>query len=116
MGGDVRELRIKVAVSSHMPNPSALVVRLAGDLDEAAAARARELLDAALAQWPAVLIVDVAEVRFLDAAGVNVLARAARTAAAQRTSLRLVGPRASVRRVLDLTGLSERVRVVAAAG
>jgi anti-sigma B factor antagonist len=105
-----------VAVSSHMPNPSPPVVRLAGVLDETAAARARELLDEALAQWPAVLIVDLADVRFLDAAGVNVLAGAARTAAAQRTSLRVLAPRASVRRVLDLTGLTERVRVVAAAG
>ena len=78
---------------------------LAGEVDCSTAPLLRRTLDAAFADEPRGITVDLEAVTFLDSAGLSTLAIAHRTAAAQGVRLRvLVGTRA-VARALQVTGL-----------
>jgi anti-sigma B factor antagonist len=79
------------------------VIRVAGDLDIASVERLRSAVDAAMAERPERLTFDVSALRFMDSAGIAVLLGAARDV----SSVRLHGPSPAVRRVVELTGLSE---------
>jgi len=84
-----------------------VTVRLAGDLDLASAAAAWEAIDAAVTRGGRVVI-DLAEVTFLDSSGLKVLVAARARAAATGTSLALARPSPATERVLDITGLTDR--------
>jgi stage II sporulation protein AA (anti-sigma F factor antagonist) len=58
------------------------------------------------------LVVDARDVTFMDSSGVNVLVRARERAAALDGSLHLVTRSPGVRRVLEITGLDERLGLV----
>jgi anti-sigma B factor antagonist len=79
------------------------VIRVAGDLDIASVERLRTAVDAAMAERPERLTFDVSALRFMDSAGIAVMLVAARNV----SSVRLHGPSPAVRRVVELTGLSE---------
>jgi anti-anti-sigma factor len=83
-------------------------VRMAirGDLDAATAGCVTEFLtNAMIGPRPRTLVVDLADVPFLDAAGVRALVRSHLRARSRHISLRVVAPQRLVRRVLELTGL-----------
>lgn len=88
------------------------VVKVTGELDlsnaeELTAAMAREALEAGL-------IVDLAELSFMDSSGLRVLMLAASDRGAR---LALVAePDSPVRRVLDLAGLTDRIATFPARG
>jgi anti-sigma B factor antagonist len=79
------------------------VIRVAGDLDIASVDRLRSAVDAAMAKRPARLTFEVSALRFMDSAGIAVLLQAARDV----SSVRLHSPSPAVRRVVELTGLSD---------
>ena len=80
------------------------VVSVVGDVDLSTAGRLRDaLLSSAAAGHP--LVVDLAGVRFLDAAGISALV-SGRQATGGR--LRIVGATGVVHRVLSVTGLLEQ--------
>jgi anti-sigma B factor antagonist len=79
------------------------VIRVAGDLDIASVDRLRTAVDAAIAGRPERLTFDVSALRFMDSAGIAVMLGAARNV----SSVRLRSPTTAVRRVVELTGLSE---------
>jgi len=79
------------------------VIRVAGDLDIASVERLRSAVDAAMAERPERLTFDVSALRFMDSAGIAVMLSAARNV----SSVRLQSPVPAVRRVVELTGLSE---------
>ena len=85
------------------PDRDRVVVRVAGELDMAAAPSVAAAVDALLGAGFARVVIDLSDLSFLDSAGVHMLV-AAHHAAAQRTSeMSLVrGPR-NVQRVLELT-------------
>ncbi|MGH2698517.1 MAG: STAS domain-containing protein [Actinomycetota bacterium] len=78
-----------------------LVVR--GDLDAYLAVDLSAYLERALAGSPAEVLVDLEEVRFMDAAALGVLESALQRARAHGGDLRLVAPSAPVDRLLRLT-------------
>jgi anti-sigma B factor antagonist len=84
---------------------------VAGDLDAASAPVLRDGIDAALSQRPRQLFVDLGQVPFIDSSGISVLVGAWRRANGQGTDFVLCAPRSAVRRVLDLTGLSDLVSI-----
>lgn len=82
-------------------------VRLIGELDLAAAPKAK----AALARARGDLVVDCSTLTFLDAAGLGVLVCARRTCQAAGGELLLVDPAPCVTRLLGLTGLDQHFSI-----
>jgi len=92
--------------------PDYVLVTVAGELDFASAAGLRERLFT-LASAGRPLVADLDRVSFIDAAGLGVLAGAARQASAHGASLRVVCARRQVRRLFALTQLDQAVPVAA---
>ena len=92
--------------------PDYVLVTVAGEVDFASAAGLRERLFT-LAPAGRPLVADLDRVSFIDAAGLGVLAGAARQAAAEGTSLQVVCARRRVRRLFGLTQLDQTVPVAA---
>jgi anti-sigma B factor antagonist len=88
--------------------PGYTVITVAGEIDIATAPQLGERL-AVLAGSGRPVIADLDQVRFIDAAGLRVLAAAARHAAAGGGSLHVVSARHQVRRAFTLTGLDRQV-------
>jgi anti-sigma B factor antagonist len=88
--------------------PGYVLVSVAGEVDYAAVAGLREPLFA-LAGTGRPLVADLDRVSFIDAAGVGVLAGAARRAAAHGGSLQVVCTSGQTRRPFRLTGLDQVV-------
>jgi anti-sigma B factor antagonist len=82
-----------------------LVVTLRGDLDVVAADRVAAALATAVARNPRILI-DLAELEFIDCSGLRVLAAAREQARQCGGDLLLAAPRRQVARLLTLTGLA----------
>lgn len=92
--------------------PDYVLVTVAGEVDFASAAGLRDRLFT-LASAGRPLVADLDRVSFIDAAGLGVLAGAAREAAAHGASLRVVCARRQVRRLFGLTQLDLAVPVAA---
>ena len=92
--------------------PEYVLVTVAGEVDFASAAGLRERLFT-LASAGRPLVADLDRVSFIDAAGLGVLAGAARQAAAHGASLRVVCARRQVRRLFSLTRLDQAVPLAA---
>ena len=88
--------------------PGYSIVTVSGEADIVTAPRLRERL-AALAGAGRPVIADLGQVSFIDAAGLRVLAAAARQAAAAGGSLHVISGRYQVRRVFALTGLDRQI-------
>jgi anti-sigma B factor antagonist len=83
------------------------IVTLAGEIDLYTAPRLQtELLAAMGSADPALVVVDMSGVEFCDSTGMNVLLAAHRQACERGGDLALAAPRAPVRKILEVTGLS----------
>jgi anti-sigma B factor antagonist len=83
------------------------VVSLAGEIDLYTAPHLQSELAATMGPAdPAQIVVDMSGVEFCDSTGMNVLLAAHRRACERGGGLALAQPRASVRKVLEVTGLS----------
>ncbi|GHE75770.1 anti-sigma factor antagonist [Amycolatopsis deserti] len=90
----------------------AVVVRVAGEVDLAAVPWLRRFLARALADRPALLVVDLSGVEFLGIRAVSELVRA-RRAAGEATQVRVVAPGGASLRPLTLAGVTREVSVTA---
>jgi anti-sigma B factor antagonist len=86
------------------------VVSLAGELDLYNAEEVRTALLDACATDPGVLVVDLAEVRFIDSTALGVLIEA-RSRLADRGGFRLAAPGLETRRALEVSGLDRHFLV-----
>ncbi|HET7329085.1 MAG TPA: anti-sigma factor antagonist [Nocardioidaceae bacterium] len=84
------------------------VVQAAGEVDLCSAPLMRQVLTGVAS---AQIVLDVREVTFMDAGGVNVLAGAHRDARLDGGCLRLVGQTGAVHKVMTITGLDQVVPV-----
>jgi anti-sigma B factor antagonist len=102
-----------LVVSVQRPHPAVVVVRPAGALDLDTAPVLARHLDEQTAAPPDDLVVDLAAVRFLAAAGLTVLLRAHRRQRAAQRRMHVTGVAANppVERVLALTGVGEQLDV-----
>ena len=83
------------------------IVTLAGEIDLYTAPRLQTELHAAMRSAdPALVVVDMSGVEFCDSTGMNVLLAAHRQARERGGDLALAAPRAPVRKILEVTGLS----------
>ena len=79
---------------------------VAGEIDLYTAPRLHGELATALAGGgPVRIVVDMSKVEFCDSTGMNVLLAAHRLATERGGDLTLAAPRASVRKILEVTGL-----------
>ncbi|MDQ2968455.1 MAG: STAS domain-containing protein [Actinomycetota bacterium] len=85
---------------------TACVVRLGGELDLHNAAQVRSALADACAQVPERLVVDLAEVEFIDSTALGVLIET-RTKLDNRGGLLLAAPGLETRRALQISGLDK---------
>jgi anti-anti-sigma factor len=87
------------------------LVRIEGEVEFATAPRLRAtLLD--LAQEAAVpVVLDLAEVSFLDSAGISLLIQAKKRLANAGSDLVLRAPQPNIRRVLEISGVTELFRI-----
>ncbi|TWD79757.1 anti-sigma B factor antagonist [Kribbella amoyensis] len=100
-----------LSVHIDRPGPYALV-RLAGDVDIESSGELTETLKAVLATLgTAPLVIDLAEVEFMDSSGLGVLVGAHKEAEAQGGSLELVNPHPRVTKILRITKLHKVLTV-----
>jgi anti-sigma B factor antagonist len=98
----------RVALERHGP---AVVARLAGEVDLSNAESVESQVGSGLGDASAVAL-DLAELRYLDSAGLGLVSRLASRLAAEGTTLRLVVPAdAVVRRALVISGLADAIGV-----
>lgn len=89
------------------------VVRLRGELDIACSEELRRYLDEARREHGEHLVLDLADLEFMDSGGLSVIVACYKAATAAGGSLTLAGPRPIVRRTLEITGLHRRIPVTA---
>ena len=87
------------------------VVRLKGELDIATVDDLRDNLRKARQTYGEHVILDLAELEFMDSQGLSVIVGCHKAVTAGGGSLALVAPRPIVRRTLEITGLSGRLPV-----
>jgi anti-anti-sigma factor len=92
---------------------SAAVIAISGELDLASGPRLEVEL-AALDAGVRLVVVDLRNLEFMDSTGLSIIVRAHQRLAEQDCELSLVRGSPQVQRLLDLTGVAERVRLVEA--
>ena len=107
MNDSTRSDGLPVTVTAHWPRPHLCLVQLAGELDIATVPPLVQYLRKETATGAAHLVLDVAGVRFLAAAGISLILSAMHNDDGIRGRLHLVGvtDNPMVARVLDLAGL-----------
>lgn len=95
-----------------MPNVSdmpddvpGIVLRPEGELDLATVEVFREQAHSALDSHPAVLLIDLSRVTFLDSSGLSVVAMTFKSQRSRSAAVALVNPQPIVRRAIELVGL-----------
>lgn len=87
------------------------VVRLRGELDIACSEDLRRDLNEARREHGEHLVLDLADLEFMDSGGLSVIVACYKATTAAGGSLTLAGPRPIVRRTLEITGLHRRIPV-----
>jgi anti-anti-sigma factor len=84
------------------------VLRLVGELDLAEANRAKRIAGTAIAAGTGPFVVDLSELTYCDSSGINVLLDIHRRAESCGRTVILRQPHPRVKRVLDLTAVTEQ--------
>src|SRR5579863_1219196 len=87
------------------------VVVVAGELSLAEAPILERHLADVLATASSTIVVDLADVEFIDSTGLSVLVRAQQQASERGVEFGVQNPRAQAHRLLSLTGLEERLTI-----
>jgi anti-sigma B factor antagonist len=91
--------------------PRATIVQVVGEVDVFTAPRLKDRLLQVERDGVHHIAVDLSQVGFIDSIGLGVLIGALRRARAGGGTLVLAGPNARIRRILDITGLSNAFTV-----
>ena len=84
------------------------VIWLSGELDMTSVPQVRVTIDAALASHPGQVVLDASSLDYMDSSGIALLASVA--SKAQEVQVR--NPTLIVRRLIELTGLSQILRII----
>jgi anti-anti-sigma factor len=88
-----------------------LVLVLRGELDPHTAPRLGDELDKVRSEGNDKIVLDLAELGFIDSSGLRVIIGAHKAAATDGGSLALRSPSPMARRLLDITGLLDHIEV-----
>ena len=111
MGGAGHESVVDFRIDEERAGGGAVVLALHGDADLHAAPLLNSRLEGAIDDGAPGIVVDLSDVSFFDSTALGVLVSGMKRLRATRRQLRLVAPRAEVRRLLELT-LLDRVLAV----
>jgi anti-anti-sigma factor len=104
---DDSDISAPLGVETRPDEPGGPVIAVSGDLDISSVPELRRAVDAVAAAHPEELTFEMGGLRFMDSAGIAVLLAAAGSV----PSVRLRNPTHAVRRVIELTGLTEILKV-----
>ena len=109
MPNEQREIADGTLVVRSVENGESCVIAFAGELDLANAGTAENALESSLADASTPVIVDMRELEFIDSTGIALLVSAlSRNESGARVSF-IPSDSPAVTRVLELTGLAERL-------
>ena len=100
-------------VTTRMTDSGARAVVPVGDVDVSCASELREAIDAALEEGGAEVVVDLAQVPYIDSTGIGVLVGGAHRALEAGLRLQVVNPQRNVARVFGLLGIDRELGCVA---
>lgn len=89
------------------------LVEVSGEADITSSGALRAVLDAAVAEQPAMLVLDLSGLRFMDSSALHVILRANRSLGRQGGVLALASPGETVARMLSLTATDQSIPVYA---
>ena len=87
------------------------LVRIEGEVEFATAPRLRATLLDLAQESASPVVLDLAEVSFLDSAGISLLIQAKKRLSAAGSDLVLRAPQPNIRRVLEISGVTELFRI-----
>jgi anti-anti-sigma factor len=93
------------------PHANAALLVLSGELDIASAPELEQALAEIASEQVKLVVVDLRKLEFMDSTGLSVIVRAHQRLSEQDCELTLVKGPPQVQRLLDLTGVAERVRL-----
>jgi anti-sigma B factor antagonist len=93
-------------------NGAAAVVSVSGELDLASGPELEAELDQLTGPDVQLVVIDLRRLDFMDSTGLSILVRAHQRLAAEGAEMGLVRGSQQVQRLLDLTGVAERLRLV----
>ncbi len=88
------------------------VITVSGELDLASSPALQEELDRVAASESQLLIIDLRDLDFMDSTGLSVLVRAHQRIEEQGRQLAMVKGPQQVQRLLNLTGVADRLRLI----
>jgi anti-anti-sigma factor len=91
---------------------AAAVIVVRGELDLATSPELEQQLEQVWGSDTQVLIIDLRELEFMDSTGLSIIVKAHQRLSEAGRKLSLVRGSQQVQRLLDLTGVSERLRLV----
>ena len=103
---------MELAITSHKAQ-AGITLQVTGEADVSCADRLRSELDAALAEKPAKLVVDLSGLSYIDSTGIGTLVAAAHHATDASVPFSVENPQRNVARVFSLLGVSEDLGVKA---
>ena len=89
------------------------MIAVRGELDLASGPQLESELENVIEPGTRIVIVDLRELEFMDSTGLSIIVRAHQRLAESGCELGLVRGVPQVQRLLDLTGVAERLRLVA---
>jgi anti-anti-sigma factor len=92
-----------IVTVEHWPEGRGRMVKIAGELDISSVESVRRAIDGITADHPDVLVFELSALRFIDSSGIALLLGVARDV----PEVRMRNPSPAVRRVVEVTGLSE---------
>jgi anti-sigma B factor antagonist len=98
------------------PRSDAALVVVSGELDIASAPELEQALDQIQPELTKLVIVDLRELEFMDSTGLSIIVRAHQRLADSGCELTLIKGQPQVQRLLDLTGVADRLRLVTEPG
>jgi anti-sigma B factor antagonist len=93
------------------PHADATLLAISGELDIATAPELEQALDQIQPEQTKLVVVDLRELQFMDSTGLSTLVRAHQRLSEHDCELTLVKGPPQVQRLLDLTGVAERLRL-----
>jgi anti-sigma B factor antagonist len=94
---------VPLATCETLADPSGTpTLKLIGELDIGSVAPIRKAIDAAVANRPARVVLDLSELRFMDSSGLSLLL----AAASRIGEVELRQPSAMIRKIIEVTGVS----------
>jgi anti-sigma B factor antagonist len=94
-----------LTITTTIAEDLAATVAAEGEVDVSCASDLRAAINAVLDEGATSLVIDLAQVPYIDSTGIGVLVGAAHRGAEAGISVRVANPQRNVRRVLDMLGV-----------